>query len=473
MTSLTTGARDNKLGCMTEKQNRLDVLDSMPVNRAIWTLALPTIAAMLVQVIYNMADTFFIGKLNNPDMVAAVSIAFPIFMILQAFGNVFAIGGASLISRLLGKGLTGDASRAGSISFWSALAVCTGVAVAGLVFVEPILAFCGASTDTMGFAKSYMVIILLGSPLIGMQMALSGLLRSEGATREAMVGMMAGSILNIILDPIFILWLGMGVAGAAVATVIGNMVGFGYYMAFYLCKRGVISLSPRLFRLEAAVYKEILKIGIPASIGMILMGIGFAWANVFAAGFGDDVVAANGVVMRVTGVAVMLTMGLAFGCQPLMGYSYGARKYDRLTATIKRAMVIGTVICTGFAVLYFVFADLWIMAFINDAGVIGLGAVILRAHALAIPMLGVEMILVVMFQSLGKAMESLVLSVGRQGLFFVPALYALSLTWGFHGFIFALPAADVATTLLAVALFLLMRKEFAVPARSAADTAAG
>lgn len=456
---MTTGSVKRRLEFMANKQDRIYILDAAPVGRAIWVLALPTMAAMIVQVLYNMADTFFIGKLNDPDLVAAVSIAFPIFMVLQAFGNVFAIGGASLISRLLGQKRLPAASRAGSISFWSAVAVSVVVAVAGLGYIEPILLFAGASTATLGAAKVYLGIILLGSPLVGMQMALSGLLRSEGATREAMVGMMAGTILNIILDPIFILLLGMGVAGAAVATVIGNLVGFAYYIAFYVQKRGVISISPRFFRLDMRMYVEIFKIGVPASIGMILMGIGFAWANVFAAGFGDDVVAANGIVMRVTGVAVMLTMGLAVGCQPLMGYSYGAGNYKRLMETIKRSITIGTVLCTVFGVVYFAFADAWIWAFINDPVVIGLGAVILRAHALAIPFLGVEMVLMVMFQALGKGVPSLVISVGRQGLFFIPALYLLSGTWGFHGFIFALPIADVASTALSVILFLMMRSK--------------
>lgn len=444
---------------MTTKHDRLYVLDSMPVHKAIWTLAIPTMAAMMIQVIYNMTDTFFIGKLNDPDMVAAVSIAFPIFMIIQAFGNVFAIGGASLISRLLGKGETENACQAGSIAFWSALAVCTTVSVIGFIFVEPILMLCGASVDTVGFGKSYLSIMLLGSPFIGMQMALGGLLRSEGATREAMIGMMTGSILNIILDPIFILLLGMGVAGAAIATAIGNIVGFSYYIGFYLCRRGVISISPRLFRLDSRAYADIFKIGIPASLGMMLMSVGFAYANVFAAGFGDDVVAAVGVVMRVTSIAVMLMMGLAAGCQPLMGYSYGAGKYDRLMAAIKRSMTIGTLMCTAFTILFFIFADTWIKVFINDAAVIASGAVILRAYALSMPILGVQMILMVMFQSLGKALESLIISVGRQGLFFIPALYIFSATWGFHGFVFALPAADIATTILSVVLFIMMRRK--------------
>ena len=447
-----------------KKQDRTHILENMPVGKAIWTLAIPTMTAMLIQVLYNMTDTFFIGKLNNPHMVAAIAISMPVFMIIQGFGNVFAVGGASLISRLLGKGEMDSASQAGAVAFWSALIVCSVVSLVSIFFTEPILMLCGASENTIGFGKSYLMIMFLGSPFIGIKMALSGLLRSEGATKEAMIGMMTGSILNMVLDPVFIFLLQMGVAGAAVATVIGNIVGFSYLLTFYLQKKGVVSISWRHYSFNKKVYAEIFKIGIPASAGMVLMSIGFALANVFAAGFSDDVVAANGVVMRVTNIAVMLAMGLAFGCQPLMGYSYGAKKYGRLLATVKKSMSIGTVMSTVFGLLFIAFPHYWVKVFINDAGVIDLGVKIMRPLAVVMPALGVEMILLTMFQSLGKTVESLIVSLGRQGLFFIPALYFFSSSWGFNGFIFALPFADVATTLLAVALFFNVRKNLHLPA---------
>ncbi|KPU42733.1 multidrug export protein MepA [Oxobacter pfennigii] len=450
---------------MNPKQERTLIMESMPVNKAIWTLAIPTMIASLIQVIYNMTDTFFIGKLNNPNMIAAISLTMPIFMIVQAFGNVFAIGGASLISRLLGKGEKENASQAGAVAFWSALCLCIIMSSIGFIFVEPILKFCGASSNTIVFAKEYLVIMLFGGPFIGMQMALGGLLRSEGATRESMIGMMTGAILNMVLDPIFILVLNTGVAGAAYATVIGNIFGFAYYIAFYIKKRSMISISPKYFSFNSKVYGEIFKIGIPASIGMILMSIGFTISNVFAASFGDDVVAANGVINRVTSISIMLTMALAQGCQPLMGYSYGARKYDRLLETIKRALVIGTIMSTSFAILFFIFSSVWIRVFINDAVVIDLGVRIIRAFVWAMPFLGIQMILMTMFQALGKTVESLIISLGRQGLFFIPALIILSSLWGFDGFIYAQPSSDILTTILSLTLFLAMRKKLHITSK--------
>lgn len=449
----------NKPKELNENNSRISLLESMPINQAIWRLAIPTMLAMLIQVIYNMADTFFIGKLNDPNMVAAISISFPIFMIVQAFGNIFAIGGASLISRLLGRGETEEASRAGSITFWTAFFVCAIVAVVGLVFTKPILLACGASDNTIGYGMEYLRIMMIGGIFIGMQMAMSGLLRSEGATKESMIGMMLGSIINIILDPIFILVLDMDVAGAAWATTIGNMLAFAYFIYFYLKKQGIISISPKLFSFDKKIYGEIFKIGIPASLGMMLMSVGMSVSNVFAAGYGDDVVAANGIVMRVGNIAIMLVMGLAQGCQPLMGYSYGAHKYHRLIETIKKSSIAGTVMCIIFSVLYFAFADTWIKIFIEDSSVVSIGIRILRVFVLSMPFVGVQMILMITFQSLGKTVESMIISLGRQGLFFIPAIFIFNTLWGFDGFIFAMPFADIATTILSIALFIFLRKK--------------
>ncbi len=444
---------------MPEQLDRTHILESMPVYRAIWTLALPTMMAMLVQVIYNMTDTFFIGKLNEPNMVAAIAISMPVFMMIQAFGNIFAVGGASLISRLLGQGERAGASRAGAVSFWSAAAVCTVVSMVGLIFIKPVLMSCGASVNTIGYGKSYLSIMLMGSPFIGLKMALAGLLRSEGATREAMIGMISGSLLNIVLDPIFIFLLKMDVAGAAVATVIGNIVGFSYCLSFYTRKKGVVSIAWKHFRFDREVFAEIFKVGVPASIGMLLTSTGFAVGNVFASGFGDEVVAANGVARRISNITVMLSMGMGHGCQPLMGYSYGAKKYDRLQETIKKSILVGTITCVTFAFLFYILSDFWIRVFINDPVVIALGAKIIRSFSLGMPVLAAQMLLMSMFQALGKGVQSLVISLGRQGFFYIPFLSIFSAQWGFNGFIRALPAADLATTLLSLALFYFLRRE--------------
>lgn len=438
---------------------RIQILSSMKIQKAIWKLAIPTMLAMLIQTIYNMTDTFFIGQLREPNMVAAISICMPIAFLLQAFGNIFAIGGASLISRLLGEGEMENASHAASISFWSALTIMIATTILGMIYMEPILRLCGASDATMPFCKDYLFWMMLGAPFMGMQMAMGGLLRSEGATKESMVGMMSGSILNIILDPIFILFLNMGIMGAALATTIGNLVAFIYFIMFYVRKKGIISISPRLFVFDGHYYAAIFKIGVPASIGMVLMSVGFIFSNVYAASFGDIVVASYGVVMRITNIAIMMAMGLAQGVQPLMGYNYGAKRFDRLFETIRRSIKVNVLMATAFAVLFYIFADVWIRVFIDVEDVVTLGKDIMRIQVFGMPFMGMQMILMIMFQSLGKSVQSLIISLGRQGLFFIPAIIIFSAVWGLTGFIWALPFADMFTTALSFTLFLFMRKD--------------
>jgi putative MATE family efflux protein len=444
---------------MDDKADRTAILESMPIKQAIWKLSIPTMAAMLIQVIYNMTDTFFIGKLNEPNMVAAITLCMPIVMGIQAFGNIFAIGGASLISRLLGAGERKGANHAAAISFWAALVICTITSIALFLYMEPVLSLCGASVDTMPYCKSYLSIMLIGGAFMGLQMTMGGLLRSEGATKESMVGMMSGSILNIILDPIFILLMNMGIAGAALATTIGNTVGFLYYIWFYLRKKGIISIAPRYFNFNRHYYADIFKIGIPASLGMVLMTVGLIISNVFAAGFSDTVVAANGVVFRLTNIATMLTMGMSQGCQPLMGYNFGCHKYDRLLSTIKYSIRYSTILCTVFAALFYIFARGWILVFITDENVVSTGVLIMRAMVVSMPFFGVQMILMIMFQSLGRSVESLIISLGRQGIFFIPALIIFSKVWGLTGFMYSMPFADILTTILSVILFFAMRKK--------------
>ena len=443
---------------VSKKLERTQILESAPVKTAILKLSIPTMLAMLLQVIYNMTDTFFIGKLNNPDMVAAIALCMPIVMGIQAFGNIFAIGGASLISRLLGEGQREKANHTAAISFWASSVTCVLITALLYIFKEPILLVCGASENTMSWCIRYMDIMLIGGAAMGLQMTLAGLLRAEGATTESMIGMVSGSVLNIILDPIFILLLGMNVSGAALATTLGNFVGFSYYIIFYFRKRGIISIAPKHFLFKGYYFSNIFKIGVPASLDMILMSIGMSVANAVAAGFSDILLAAFGVNFRLLSVGIMIAAGMGHGCQPLMGYSYGCGNIKRLLKTIKYALLYTLSLGIFFSILFLAFSGSFIRAFINDADVVRTGAKLMRLMAIALPFIGPQMILRTLFQALGKPVEALVLSLGRQGLFFIPALLTLSRLFGEAGFMFAVPITDIFTTVLAFILLLFMRK---------------
>jgi putative MATE family efflux protein len=443
-----------------QKQDRLFVLSSMPVNKAVITLAIPAIIANIIQFVYNLTDTYFVGQLGNAFMVAAIGLCMPVIMVLQSFGNMFSIGGASLISRLLGAGRTDDARKVASVSFWSALTVSITISVFAMFFIEPISRFSGADNETITYTTQYLFYLLLGAPFMAMQMALNGILRSEGANDVSMRGMIAGSVLNMILDPIFILGFKWGIIGAAVATTIGNIFGFIWNVSFYFKKKAVLTISPKEFVFKWEYFRDIFKIGIPASFGMLLMSTAQVLANKVAVGFGNDLIAANNIVMRVTNIALMFTMGLTAGCQPLLGFSYGAQKYKRLNDAIKFTIVFGTAMNVLFALVMWFAADFWISVFINIPEIIALGVRIIHVMVFSMPFMALQMTLMTVYQSLGKTVQALIVSLGRQGLFFVPALYIFSSMWGIDGYIWANPFANIFTALVSAVMYLFMRKSF-------------
>jgi len=433
--------------------DRLQILEKAPIRKAVVTLALPTMMGMIVQALYNLADTFFIGRLNDANAVAAVTLAFPLFMTLQAFGNLFATGGASYISRALGKKELENPKRAAATSFF--LAVGTGIVMAAvfLLNIKRILTLIGAAGDTFRLTQIYLSYIMAFAPVLLLQVSLSGILRAEGATTEAMIGMMTGTVINILLDPIFILTLNLGVRGAAIATIIGNSFGVLYYITYFVRKKSVVSISPAYFSFHRGIIIDICKIGIPVAVNQILMSVVHTFSNAVAASYGDTVIAAMGIVMRTSSLAFMLIHGLALGYQPLAGYCFGAKLFGRLKEGFKFTITIGTVLSALFTAVGLTLAPQIIRAFIDNSEIIALGARVLRLFAVPGLFMSVQITIMVSFQAMGKGLESMILSLGRQGLFFVPSILILNTFFGLNGFIFAHPVSDFLSIFLSVAMF--------------------
>ncbi len=432
---------------------KLHILETMPVPQAILKLAVPTMLGMLVQVFYNMTDTFFVGRLNDANQVAAVAITMPIFMITMALSGIFGHGGASYLSRLLGSKESARAQQTLATAWFSGIILGLVVMIAGLYWMPAILAVSGASAQTYPFAAAYLRIILAGSVVIMLNFAAGQLLRAEGAAKEAMFGMAIGTVANIILDPLFIFTFQQGVAGAAMATVIGNALALTYYLSYYVRRKSLIPLTISHLRFEWTVYREIFKIGVPASISHLLMSCAHIFMNNIAASYGDTVVAASGIDMRVFTIPIMLSIGLATGAQPLFGYSYGANNLPRLKAAVKTAIWMATGIVTTFTLVFALFPDWFIRIFINDAEVIAIGVKMLRAMIIGLPAVGIQMVLMTAMQAMGKGMPALIISLARQGLVFVPALLILNALFGFSGFIYAMAVADILSMVVSVALF--------------------
>lgn len=434
-------------------EKRIKILRDEAPLQAIISLSIPTILGMLVQVFYNLTDTFFVGKLNDPFQVAAVSVAFPIFMILMSFSGVFGFGAASYISRLLGKKDYLMAKKTSATAFYTCLLLAIAVTLTSLVFISPILHLIGVTTETHRYANEYLSIIFSGSIIMMMKFLVTQLLRSEGAAKVAMIGMFIGTGINIILDPIFILILGYGVRGAAIATLIGQGVGLLYYFSFYIKKKSIISINWKYFSLQGDIFQEIFRVGIPASINNLMISIAQTTGNYVAASYNDMIVAAFGINHRIFSMCIMILIGLSEGMQPLIGYSYGAQKINRLNKIIRTGSIMATGISIFFVLFFYLFAGKMIQIFINNEQVINYGTQIMRAIIIALPFAGIQFLIRVSFQALGKGKPALILALARQGIFYIPALFILNNFFGFSGFIYAQPFANLLTFVLALILF--------------------
>lgn len=435
------------------------VFEEYAIPKAVFTMALPTVLSMLVTVFYNMADTFFVGQTGDANQVAAVSLTTPVFLMLMAIGNIFGIGGSSYISRLLGEGKKDQVKYVSGFCFYGCIVfglIMMGIFLGGM---ESILGLIGASENTYQFSKEYLTYIGYGAIFVVVSNAYGNIVRGEGAARISMIGMMLGTIVNIVLDPVMILWMDMGVAGAAVATIIGNICAVIFYLVYILRGNTLLSVSPKHFKMSEGIIGSVFAIGIPASFNNILMSVSNIVLNIYLASYGDDAVAGMGVAMKINILVVLTCLGVGMGVQPLVGYNYGAKNYIRMRGVMKFGILCNVVIGSTITLLYCLFTKPIVQAFINDDSVVRYGVQMLRVLMISAPFLGIMFVLNFSFQGMGKALPSLILSVGRQGLFFFPILIAANHFFGLNGIIYAQPLADVAAVCIATAMFFYINRK--------------
>lgn len=446
----------------------IDVFEKDPIPRAVFKLAIPTVLSMIVAVFYNMVDTFFVGRTGDPNQVAAVSVVTPVFLFFMAAGNIFGMGGSSFLSRALGEKQYDKVKKISSFCLYAG--ILTGVlgAILMLAFMTQILNAVGTSENTFGFAKSYLSWIAYGGPAIVVSTAFTNLIRGEGAAQSSMKGMMAGTLANIILDPIFILdsfWgipcLGLGVAGAAIATVIGNLVSVLFYFVHVCRPSSVLTLNPRYFTVRTGILKGVLLIGLPASITNILMSLSNILMNTFLVTYGDVAVAGMGIAMKANMLVVFVQLGLAAGIQPLIGYNFGAKNFARMKGTIKFSILCNIVAGAFLTLMYFIFTRQIVSIFIKDEAVIEMGMKMLRALMFSSSFLGILFVFNFSFQAMGKAKESLALAISRQGFVFVPCTIVLNAFFHLEGLILSQPIADIVSIIIAFTMFMFMNKDFA------------
>ncbi|NMB33973.1 MAG: MATE family efflux transporter [Clostridium sp.] len=433
-----------------------ELFEEYSIPRAITALALPTILGMLVTVFYNMADTFFVGKTNDARQMASVVLIFPIFMMLMAFGNIFGIGGGTYISRLMGIKEYKKAKNVSSLCFFACIGVGVLISIAIFLFMDGVLHLMGSTETTYFYAKGYLSIIALGAPFICLQQALGQIIRAEGAARSSMVGMMIGTVINIILDPIMILSLDMGVVGAAIATVIGNMFSVIYYVYYLRKKSNVLSIALKDFKATGEIIKEILMIGIPVFVNNILFSISNMVLNNFISGYGETVVSSMGIPHRINSFPVMIMIGLSQGIQPFIGYNFAAKNYKRMNSAIKFSTLCSVVCGTIITAVFYWGAGDFVKIFMNDPEIVETGSRFLKIIASPVPILGIQFIFMGAFQAMGKAVPALVLSICRQGVLFIPALIIGRRLFGLNGIIWGQPVADFFTIVLSVVLYIIV-----------------
>lgn len=441
---------------MASKEKREKIFSSYPIPKAVAALALPCVLSNIVNVIYNMADTYFVSLMEDTNATAAVSITMPVFLFFVAFGNIFGVGGSAYISRSLGEGKKEKVKQISSFCVFSSIGAGILLLSLILIFINPLVSGLGASAGAVSeYSRDYLKYIALGGPLIVTSITASNLIRGEGAAKESMIGMMIGTVTNIILDPVMILIFDMGVGGAAIATVIGNLASVVYY-AFYLIRgNSILSCNPKRFYAGNRIASNVIPIGVPAAINNILMSLSNIILNNLMKDYGEAAVAALGIAMKVNMLIVFVQMGMGMGIQPLIGYSFGAKNIKRLKGTIKFTILCTVIFGTILSVLYFIFTSSIINLFNgeNDPLVTEYGVKILRALIITGPFIGIMFAFNFAFQGMGKPVPSLVLSLGRQGLIFLPVVIIMNRIFAFDGIIYAQPAADLICVVLSAIMF--------------------
>lgn len=430
-----------------------ELMARMKVSKAVATMAIPSVISSLVTVVYNMADTFFVGQTGDPLQVAAVSLTNPIFILFMAFANMFGMGGSAVASMALGEQNQKRMKQVSAFITYASLAVGILFALVLVGFMQPILSIFGANEETYALARGYVFHISYGAPFIIWSAAASFVVRSEGASKEAMIGSMIGTIANIVLDPVLISGFHLGAAGAAVATTLGNILASLYYLWYFVKKSNNFSIGIRNFTCRYGIFSGICSCGLPTAIFSTLMSVSTVVLNQILVAYGNAPVAAIGIVFKANMFITFLQMGLANGVQPLLGYNFGSgdkKRFQDIAAYTKKCCIVIGILAT---LLFFVFRRQIIGLFIQDEEVIMYGVRMLIAYMLSGPVIGILFMNMNCMQSVGKAFWATILSVLRQGVLLIPLLFLLNALGGLTGVIYGQALTDYIAVILSVLMW--------------------
>ena len=447
---------------MNERNNKLELLGSAPIPKALMALGIPIMIGMLINALYNLVDAYFVSGLGKSQM-GAISVVFPLGQVVVGLGLMFGNGAASYLSRLLGRGDKDTADKVASTALYSSILIGAIIILLSAIFLKPILVMLGATETIMPYALTYARIYVLSCVFNVFNVTMNNIVSSEGAAKTTMCALLLGAVLNIGLDPLFIYTLDMGVEGAAIATAISQMVSTLVYLTYVLRKKSVFSFSIKEFSPTRQMITEILKIGVPTLVFQLLTSLSIALINRASSNYGDSVIAGMGAVTRVTSMGTLVVFGFLKGFQPIAGFSYGAKKFDRLREAIKTSIIWSTSFCLVVGLVMAVFSTQIISQFTEgDNQMILVGQKSLFANGITFILFGFYTVYSSLFLALGKGVAGFFLGACRQGVCFVPVILLLPMVWGMNGILYAQPIADVISVVITVFMALHLHRELSM-----------
>ncbi|WP_040196914.1 MATE family efflux transporter [Candidatus Soleaferrea massiliensis] len=446
---------------MNGRNTKIELLGSAPIPKALLALGLPTMIGMLINALYNLADSYFVGGLGT-DQMGAVTVAFPLGQIVVGLGLLFGNGAAAYLSRLLGRGDKDTANKVASTAVYSSIFIGAIAIFCMVVFLKPILSRFGAIESVMPDAIAYSSIYITFSIFNVFNVTMNNIVSSEGAAKTAMFALMMGAVLNVILDPVLIYALNFGVTGAAIATAISQIVSTLVYLCYIFRKKSIFHFRVRECSFSKKIMSEILKIGIPTLVFQLLTSFSIGMTDNAAKELGGSALAAMGPFTKIMSMGSLVVFGFLKGFQPIAGFSYGAKKFDRLRDAMKTSILWSTVFCAIFGFAAAIFSE-EIMAFFTkgDTEMIRVGSLALRANGMTFILFGFYTVYSFLFLVMGKAKEGSILGACRQGICLIPLILILPRFFGLNGVLFAQPIADVISAVVTVWMAVHLHKELA------------
>ena len=445
---------------MTKEEKQYKKMTEGSTSKLVFTLGLPAMISMLVTAIYNIADTLFVSKIDADGLAsAAVTIVFPLMAIIQAIGFTFGMGSGSLISSKLGERKEEEAQRIGSSAFYIAIILGLVITILSLIFINPLLRLLGASSNVLPYAKDYAIYVIIGFPIMAGSFVMNTILRSEGKAKFSMIGLTVGGILNIFLDPLFINTFNMGIKGAAIATVVSQGISFLILLSMFVFKKSIIKLAIDKVSKAFDMYLSIVKVGFPSLCRQGLASIATILLNNMASKYGSDQAqAAMGIVSKVVMIIFSMGLGIGQGYQPVCGYNYFAKKYERVREAMKFTFIFALGVMTFVSVICFIFSDSIIRWFNENETIVDIGSKALKYQCISMPFLSVNVIINMTLQSTRKNFMATILSCCRQGLFFIPIILLLPLIIEIDGVVLTQPISDVCTCLFSIPFYFIFFK---------------